>query len=130
MFLCYLPIPSYCSYFERKENLLSYIHGPQKLFKGFALANVLLFSEFHGWCRCCNLPFRKRSLPLITVVDFPITTLALSLNMVARNLIAGNFDQLVDTALNEPSNCYQHNEFSVEEKESLRKSCRETTGRL
>ena len=36
-------------------------------------------------------------------------------------MIVGNFDELLDTALNELSNRYQHKEFSVEEKESLRK---------
>ena len=41
--------------------------------------------------------------------------------IVARNLIVGNFDELLDTALLELSNRYQHKEFSVEEKESLRK---------
>ena len=36
-------------------------------------------------------------------------------------MIVGNFDELLDTALNELRNRYQHKEFSVEEKESLRK---------
>ena len=37
-------------------------------------------------------------------------------------MIVGNFDELLDAALNELSNRYQHKEFSVEEeKESLRK---------
>ena len=41
--------------------------------------------------------------------------------MAARNLIVENFDQLVDSALNELSNRYEHNKCSFEEKESLRR---------
>ena len=37
--------------------------------------------------------------------------------MAARNLVVENFDQLVDSALNELSNRYQHNECSAEEEE-------------
>ena len=36
-------------------------------------------------------------------------------------MIVGNLDELLDTALNERSNRYQHMDISVEEKESLRK---------
>ena len=36
-------------------------------------------------------------------------------------MIVGNFDELLDTTLNELSNRYQHKEFSVEEKENLRR---------
>ena len=39
--------------------------------------------------------------------------------MAARNLIVENFDQLVDSALNELSNRYEHIECSFEEKENL-----------
>ena len=52
---------------------------------------------------------------------FRLLTLAQSLLIVARNLIVGNFDELLDAALNELSNRYQHKEFSVEVKESQRK---------
>ena len=41
--------------------------------------------------------------------------------MAARNLVVENFDQLVDSALNELGNRYQHNECSDEEEENLRK---------
>ena len=41
--------------------------------------------------------------------------------MSVRNLIVENFDQLVDSALNELSNRYEHNECSFEEKENLRR---------
>ena len=41
--------------------------------------------------------------------------------MAARNLVVENFDQLVDFALNELGNRYQHNGSSDEEEESLRK---------
>ena len=40
--------------------------------------------------------------------------------MAARNLVVENFDQFVDSTLNELGNRYQHNECSDEE-ESLRK---------
>ena len=45
--------------------------------------------------------------------------------MAAHNLIIGNVDQVLDTALNELSICYQHNEFSGEEKESLKELLRD-----
>ena len=41
--------------------------------------------------------------------------------MAARNLVVENFDQFVDSALNELGNRYQHNECSDEEEENLRK---------
>ena len=41
--------------------------------------------------------------------------------MSVRNLIVENLDQLVDSALNELSNRYEHNECSFEEKENLRR---------
>ena len=37
--------------------------------------------------------------------------------MAARNLVVENFDQLVDSALNELGNHYQHNKISAEEDE-------------
>ena len=41
--------------------------------------------------------------------------------MAARNLVVENFDQLVDSALNELGNRYQHNECSDDEEENPRK---------
>ena len=48
--------------------------------------------------------------------------------MAARNLVVENFDQFVDSALNELGNRYQHNECSGEEEENLRKGAIELLG--